>query len=182
MTQPAITTVGLIGAGRMGMPIVGHLVRKGFRVIVNDADAGKRPGAEQRGAVWATEPAAMADAGAGFSNLGHLIFQIAGWGERDRPPCEVFRVCAVADLPPSPYWRRWEALSRPAEVVPLGPSRRQANHPDKPFQRIATASSREAIPSLNGERYVSEPSQPVGCLRHDSVGPKYHGVDRVPAQ
>ena len=64
MTQPAITTVGLIGAGRMGMPIVGHLVRKGFRVIVNDADAGKRPGAEQRGAVWATEPAAMADAGA----------------------------------------------------------------------------------------------------------------------
>lgn len=50
---PLITTVGLIGAGRMGMPIVGHLVRKGFRVAVNDADAAKRVDVERAGAVWA---------------------------------------------------------------------------------------------------------------------------------
>ena len=34
-------TVGLIGAGRMGMPMVGHLVRKGFPVLVYDTDPGK---------------------------------------------------------------------------------------------------------------------------------------------
>lgn len=65
MTHDAVTTVGLIGAGRMGMPIVGHLVRKGFRVLVNDADSGKRARVEERGAAWVADPAtaAMTEAG-----------------------------------------------------------------------------------------------------------------------
>ena len=36
------TNVGLIGAGRMGMPIIGHLVRKGFHVGVHDQDPRKQ--------------------------------------------------------------------------------------------------------------------------------------------
>ena len=32
--------VGVIGAGRMGMPIIGHLARKGFSTVVFDIDAG----------------------------------------------------------------------------------------------------------------------------------------------
>lgn len=64
MSQDVITTVGLIGAGRMGMPIVGHLVRKGFRVQVTDADPAKRTGVEQCGAAWAADPSAMSEAGA----------------------------------------------------------------------------------------------------------------------
>jgi 3-hydroxyisobutyrate dehydrogenase-like beta-hydroxyacid dehydrogenase len=41
-TPPAIRTVGVIGAGRMGQPIIGHLVRKGFGVVVHDIDQRKR--------------------------------------------------------------------------------------------------------------------------------------------
>lgn len=54
------TTVAVVGAGRMGMPIVGHLARKGFRTLVRDADPAKREGVAQRGAQWVTDPAAFA--------------------------------------------------------------------------------------------------------------------------
>jgi len=49
----AVKTVGLIGAGRMGMPLVGHLVKKGFSVSVYDVDGTKKAGVEGRGARWA---------------------------------------------------------------------------------------------------------------------------------
>ena len=54
--DPPIRTVGLIGAGRIGQPIIGHLVRRGFTVFANDADASKREAIEQRGARWAELP------------------------------------------------------------------------------------------------------------------------------
>ena len=50
--DPAIRVIGLIGAGRIGQPIIGHLVRRGFTVFACDADAGKREAVEQRGAAW----------------------------------------------------------------------------------------------------------------------------------
>ena len=40
--EHSIGAVGVIGAGRMGQPIIGHLVRKGFVAIVHDVDAGTR--------------------------------------------------------------------------------------------------------------------------------------------
>jgi 3-hydroxyisobutyrate dehydrogenase-like beta-hydroxyacid dehydrogenase len=49
----AVKSVGLIGAGRMGMPLVGHLARKGFSVTVFDVDGTKKAGVEGRGARWA---------------------------------------------------------------------------------------------------------------------------------
>ena len=58
MTQ---TVVGLIGAGRMGLPIVGHLVRKGFSVLVHDIDPAKREPVEARGAQWAQSAMALAE-------------------------------------------------------------------------------------------------------------------------
>ena len=60
-----IDTVGVVGAGRMGMPIIGHLARTGFTVLAHDLDTGKRPEAERRGAGWtddATEIARVAGA------------------------------------------------------------------------------------------------------------------------
>ena len=57
-----IETVGLIGAGRMGTPIIGHLVQKGFKVLVHDADGSKRALAEDRGAAWAADCSALAAA------------------------------------------------------------------------------------------------------------------------
>jgi 3-hydroxyisobutyrate dehydrogenase len=43
-------TIGVIGAGRMGMPIIGHLSRNGFRVLVSERDAARRGDIENRGA------------------------------------------------------------------------------------------------------------------------------------
>lgn len=56
----AVHAVGVIGAGRMGQPIIGHLVRKGFVAIVHDVDAGTRERVEGLGARWAGTPAALA--------------------------------------------------------------------------------------------------------------------------
>jgi 3-hydroxyisobutyrate dehydrogenase len=55
-----IRTVGVIGAGRMGQPIIGHMARKGFAVVVHDIDEGKREAVAQLGAAWADSPVALA--------------------------------------------------------------------------------------------------------------------------
>ncbi len=52
MSRVAISTVGVIGAGRMGMPIIGHLVRSGFRVMVHERDAARREAVAAQGATW----------------------------------------------------------------------------------------------------------------------------------
>jgi len=59
----AIRTVGVIGAGRMGQPIIGHMVRQGFTVVATDIDAGKREAVVTRGAGWLDSAAALARAG-----------------------------------------------------------------------------------------------------------------------
>ncbi len=58
--SPTINTVGVIGAGRMGQPIIGHLVRKGFSVLVHELDPSKRPLVEARGATWSNSAAELA--------------------------------------------------------------------------------------------------------------------------
>jgi 3-hydroxyisobutyrate dehydrogenase-like beta-hydroxyacid dehydrogenase len=50
------TTVGVLGAGRMGLPIIGHLVRNGFPVLVYDVDAGKEAAVGERGARFVRSP------------------------------------------------------------------------------------------------------------------------------
>jgi 3-hydroxyisobutyrate dehydrogenase-like beta-hydroxyacid dehydrogenase len=55
-----IQTVGVIGAGRMGQPIIGHLARKGFRALVHDIDPGKKGAAEARGGTWSADLPALA--------------------------------------------------------------------------------------------------------------------------
>ena len=56
----AIRTVGVIGAGRMGQPIIGHMARKGFTVVAHDIDPGKREAVASLGGGWAETPAALA--------------------------------------------------------------------------------------------------------------------------
>jgi 3-hydroxyisobutyrate dehydrogenase len=53
-------TVGVVGAGRMGLPLIGHLARKGFRTFATDLDASKRGKVEERGAGWTDHAAALA--------------------------------------------------------------------------------------------------------------------------
>jgi len=57
----AVKSVGLIGAGRMGMPLVGHLAKRGFSVAVYDIDGTKKAGVEGRGARWAQGIAQLAE-------------------------------------------------------------------------------------------------------------------------
>lgn len=55
-----IKTVGVIGAGRMGQPIIGHLARKGFDVLVHDIDAAKKFQVVAYGAAWSENLADLA--------------------------------------------------------------------------------------------------------------------------
>jgi 3-hydroxyisobutyrate dehydrogenase len=52
-------TVGVIGAGRMGLPIIGHLAKKGFRTFATDIDASKKTQVEARKAQWAADLAVL---------------------------------------------------------------------------------------------------------------------------
>ena len=54
-------TVGVIGAGRMGLPIIGHLVRKGFRTFAADLDQKKKAAVESAKATWASTEALARD-------------------------------------------------------------------------------------------------------------------------
>lgn len=55
-----IQSIGVIGAGRMGQPIIGHLVRRGFAVRAYDLDPAKRDAVARAGAGWAGSPAELA--------------------------------------------------------------------------------------------------------------------------
>jgi 3-hydroxyisobutyrate dehydrogenase-like beta-hydroxyacid dehydrogenase len=59
MADGRFPQVGVIGAGRMGQPIIGHMVRKGVTVHVHDVDAARRERVEALGASWA-EPSMVA--------------------------------------------------------------------------------------------------------------------------
>jgi 3-hydroxyisobutyrate dehydrogenase-like beta-hydroxyacid dehydrogenase len=52
-------TIGVIGAGRMGAPIIGHLARKGFTVVAFDIDEAKRDTVVALGAGWVTHAAEL---------------------------------------------------------------------------------------------------------------------------
>jgi 3-hydroxyisobutyrate dehydrogenase-like beta-hydroxyacid dehydrogenase len=54
--------VGVVGAGAMGLPIVGHLARAGFDVVCCDTDAARRGAVEHAGARFTTDVAGLADA------------------------------------------------------------------------------------------------------------------------
>jgi 3-hydroxyisobutyrate dehydrogenase-like beta-hydroxyacid dehydrogenase len=56
----AVKKVGMIGAGRMGQPMIGHIAKKGFEIAAFDIDAGKRAAVESRGGRWETELANLA--------------------------------------------------------------------------------------------------------------------------
>jgi 3-hydroxyisobutyrate dehydrogenase len=55
MQTPDKRPVGVLGAGRMGLPIIGHLVRAGFPVVVHDVDPAKRETVAACGAAFVTD-------------------------------------------------------------------------------------------------------------------------------
>jgi 3-hydroxyisobutyrate dehydrogenase len=62
MDEMALKSVGVVGAGRMGTPIIGHLVRKGFATHACDLDPAKAGAVKKLGAQWVADPASLAAA------------------------------------------------------------------------------------------------------------------------
>src|SRR5712671_3274456 len=58
--QRELRTIGVVGAGRMGTPIIGHLVRKGFATQVFDVLAARAGAVQGLGAQWAVGPESLA--------------------------------------------------------------------------------------------------------------------------
>ena len=60
-TRPQrVKSVGVVGAGRMGTPIIGHLARKGFATRACDLNAARAGAVKKLGAQWAASPEALA--------------------------------------------------------------------------------------------------------------------------
>ena len=55
-----VRKVGMIGAGRMGQPMIGHLARKGFEICAYDIDPGKKTVVEAKGGRWEPDLARLA--------------------------------------------------------------------------------------------------------------------------
>jgi 3-hydroxyisobutyrate dehydrogenase len=53
-------TVGVIGAGRMGLPIIEHLAGKGFPTLATDVNPGKKAAIESKKARWMPDARALA--------------------------------------------------------------------------------------------------------------------------
>lgn len=60
MNAGAIRKVGFVGAGRMGMPMIGHVAKRGFEAVVCDIDPARRADVEARGARWEPDCRALA--------------------------------------------------------------------------------------------------------------------------
>jgi 3-hydroxyisobutyrate dehydrogenase-like beta-hydroxyacid dehydrogenase len=58
--DPKVTKVGMIGAGRMGQPMIGHLARKGFEISAYDLDPAKKAAVEGKGGKWQPDLSALA--------------------------------------------------------------------------------------------------------------------------
>ena len=56
-----VKNVGVIGAGRMGTPIIGHLVRKGFATQVCDVNAARADAVSKLGAKRVADPGSLAE-------------------------------------------------------------------------------------------------------------------------
>ena len=67
-------TVGVLGAGRMGLPVISHLVRAGFPVVVYDVDPAKRETVTGEGAEFVTD---SGDVGAG--QVGKAVNNLILW-------------------------------------------------------------------------------------------------------
>lgn len=52
---PTSLCVGVVGAGRMGTPIIGHLARKGFATAACDVNAAREQAVAAAGARWAAD-------------------------------------------------------------------------------------------------------------------------------
>jgi 3-hydroxyisobutyrate dehydrogenase len=70
--KPGVTRVGWIGTGVMGRSMCGHLIDRGFSVVVHSRTRAKAEALLAKGAVWADGPRAVAEAS-------DVVFTIVGF-------------------------------------------------------------------------------------------------------
>ena len=56
---PSLMSVGVVGAGRMGTPIIGHLARKGFATAACDVNPAREQAVTAAGARWVADAAGL---------------------------------------------------------------------------------------------------------------------------
>lgn len=55
-----LKSIGVVGAGRMGTPIIGHLARKGFSTLACDLNPARADAVKKLGAQWKAGPESLA--------------------------------------------------------------------------------------------------------------------------
>ncbi len=84
VTTSTASTVGVIGAGRMGTPIIGHLVKKGFTTFACDINPARKAVVDAAGATWCADTALLASQSevmlicVGFDAELHALFAEGG--------------------------------------------------------------------------------------------------------
>jgi 3-hydroxyisobutyrate dehydrogenase len=149
-----LRSVGMVGAGRMGQPMIGHLARKGFDVMVYDIDAAKRGPVEKLGGRWQPDPSALARSCpvilvcVGFDRELRELLSAAG------PLCDASRGTIIAVL----------ATVHPKSMVELAESAaaRGVSVVDSPVCRGGKAADEGTLLSfVGGEKEIVERLRPV---------------------
>jgi 3-hydroxyisobutyrate dehydrogenase-like beta-hydroxyacid dehydrogenase len=109
--------IGVIGAGRIGQPIIGHLMRNGFAVQACDIDEAKRPPVEERGGRWTTLDELTRSAQAILICVGYdrQLRELIANGLATRPPRGT--ILAVLSTVNPHTVQELDARARPAGVV-----------------------------------------------------------------
>ena len=116
MSSP-LHDIGVIGAGRIGQPIIGHLMRNGFAVQACDIDEAKRPPVEERGGRWTTLDELTRSAQAILICVGYdrQLRELIANGLATRPPRGT--ILAVLSTVNPHTVQELDARARPAGVV-----------------------------------------------------------------
>ncbi len=116
MSSP-LHDIGVIGAGRIGQPIIGHLIRNGFAVHACDVDEAKRPSVEARGGRWTTLDELTQSAQAILICVGYdrELRELIANGLATRPPRGT--ILAVLSTVNPHTVQELDARARPAGVV-----------------------------------------------------------------
>ena len=116
MSSP-LHDIGVIGAGRIGQPIIGHLMRNGFAVQACDIDEAKRPPVEERGGRWTTLDELTRSAQAILICVGYdrQLRELIVNGLATRPPRGT--ILAVLSTVNPHTVQELDARARPAGVV-----------------------------------------------------------------
>jgi 3-hydroxyisobutyrate dehydrogenase len=158
-----IKRVGMIGAGRMGQPMIGHIAKKGLDIAAYDIDEEKKAAVEGKGGRWQPSLATLARQSdailvcVGYDRELRELFSVQG-GLRDMPVGSIVAILSTV---------------HPATVVELAEigAKRGVHVVDSTVCRGGKAADEGTLLSfVGGEKEVVERLKPVlACYSADIV-------------